>query len=67
MTAAFEREGVLAAAERLGRDGFRTTFVAAATNGVVDVDALLDAVTTSRAGVPHARNNEVGTIQPVEE
>ena len=68
VTAAFEHKGVLAAADRLGRDGFRTTFVAARPDGVVDVDALLDAVDERTALVSLMLvNNEVGTIQPVEE
>jgi cysteine desulfurase len=68
VTAAFEHKGVLAAADRLARDGFRTTFVAAAANGVVDVEALLDAVDERTALVSLMLvNNEVGTIQPVEE
>ena len=67
VTAAFEHKGVLAAADRLGREGFRTTFVGATANGVVDVDALLDAVDERTALVSLMLvNNEVGTIQPVE-
>lgn len=68
VTAAFEHKGVLAAADRLEREGFRTVRVGAATTGIVDVDALLAAVDERTALVSLMLvNNEVGTIQPLDE
>jgi cysteine desulfurase len=68
VTAAFEHKGVLAAADRLEREGFRTVRVGAAASGVVDVDALLAAVDDHTAVVSLMLvNNEVGTIQPLDE
>jgi cysteine desulfurase len=67
VTAAFEHKGVLAAADRLGREGFRIVRVGAAATGIVDVDALLDAVDERTVVVSLMLvNNEVGTIQPLE-
>ena len=66
VTAAFEHKGVLAATERLGRDGFRCTTVGASRGGIVDVDALVAAVDERTAVVSLMLvNNEVGTIQPL--
>ena len=68
VTAAFEHKGVLAAADRLEREGFRTVRVGAATTGIVDVDAVLAAVDERTAVVSLMLvNNEVGTIQPLDE
>jgi cysteine desulfurase len=48
--------------------GFRVTCVPVGEDGVVDVEAVADAITdrTTLVSVMHA-NNEIGTIQPVEE
>ena len=68
VTAAFEHKGVLAAADRLEREGFRTVRVGAAPSGIVDVEALLAAVDERTAVVSLMLvNNEVGTIQPLDE
>jgi cysteine desulfurase len=68
VTAAFEHKGVLAAADRLEREGFRTVRVGATASGIVDVDALLAAVDDRTAVVSLMLvNNEVGTIQPLDE
>jgi cysteine desulfurase len=67
VTAAFEHKGVLAAADRLEREGFHTVRVGAAASGVVDVDALMAAVDDHTAVVSLMLvNNEVGTIQPLD-
>lgn len=68
VTAAFEHKGVLAAADRLEREGFRVVRVDAAATGIVDVDAFLAAV-DERTTVASLMlvNNEVGTIQPLDE
>lgn len=63
-----EHSAVMHTAEQLEREGFRVTRVPVDGSGVVDVTALERAVTprTVLVSVMHA-NNEVGTIQPVEE
>jgi len=68
VTTAFEHKGVLASCERLAAEGFRTTTVALPASGVVDVDALLAEVDDRTALVSVMLvNNEVGTVQPVDE
>jgi cysteine desulfurase len=68
VTAAFEHKGVLAATDRLEREGFHTVRVGAAATGIVDVDALLAALDDHTAVVSLMLvNNEVGTIQPLDE
>jgi cysteine desulfurase len=68
VTTAFEHKGVLAAAGRLGTEGFRVSIAPVTATGIVDLDAFaahLDDRTAlvSVMGV----NNEVGTIQPLPE
>jgi cysteine desulfurase len=68
VTTAFEHKGVLAAAHRLEREGFRVTEARVTPAGLVDLDDLaarLDGRTAvvSVMGV----NNELGTIQPLPE
>ena len=68
VTAAFEHKGVLAAVDRLEREGFRPVRVGAGADGIVDVDALLAAVDERTVVVSLMLvNNEVGTIQPLDE
>jgi cysteine desulfurase len=66
VTTAFEHKGVLAACDRLGKEGFRTSLVAVTSGGIVDLDAL-DAAVDDRTVVVSVMlvNNEVGTIQPL--
>ncbi len=67
VTAAFEHKGVLAAADRLVREGFRIRRVDATSRGIVDVDALIAAIDPGTAVVSVMLvNNEVGTIQPLD-
>jgi cysteine desulfurase len=66
VTSAIEHKGVLAAAERLGSEGFRTSTVGVDRGGVVDLDELDAAVDEHTAMVSVMLvNNEVGTIQPL--
>src|SRR5258708_29690528 len=44
VTVAFEHKAVLASCDRLERDGFRVTRVPAGRDGVIDLDALDDAL-----------------------
>ena len=68
VTTAFEHKGVLAAADRLERDGFRVRRVGVDRRGLVDLDALAAALDTRTVVVSVMLvNNEVGTIQPLDE
>jgi cysteine desulfurase len=63
---AFEHHAVLDAAARLGKDGFDVTVVRVGRDGVIDPDAVADAVTAKTIlSSVMAVNNEIGTIQPV--
>ena len=68
VTTSFEHKGVLAACDRLEREGFRVGRVAVDRGGVVDLDALAGALdeTTVMVSVMLV-NNEVGTIQPLDD
>ena len=63
-----EHEAVLVTLKALVRRGWRTTLLPVDRTGIVDPDALSDALTddTAIVSVMHA-NNELGTIQPVAE
>ncbi len=68
VTSAIEHKGVLAAAKRLGTEGFRVATVGVDSGGVLDLDQL-EAVVDDRTAVVSVMlvNNEVGTIQPLAE
>jgi cysteine desulfurase len=68
ITTAVEHHAVLHEAERLEQEGFRVTYLPVDREGFVDLAALeraLDGETTL-VSVMYA-NNEVGTIEPIEE
>jgi cysteine desulfurase len=66
VTTAFEHKGVLAACDRLAREGFAVRRVAVDADGIVDLDALADAIDESTGVVSVMLvNNEVGTVQPL--
>ena len=66
VTTGIEHKAVLAATERLAREGTRVTSVPATDAGVVDLDALSDALDERTAVVSVMLvNNEVGTVQPL--
>lgn len=68
VTTVFEHHAVLDPAERLGKDGFKTTEVRVTRDGVVDLDALADALDDRTVVVSVMLvNNEVGTVQPLDE
>ena len=68
ITTAVEHHAVLHAAEWLEKQGFRVTFLPVDAAGVVDLDALAAALGPETVLVSiMLANNEVGTIQPVEE
>ena len=68
VTTAIEHKAVLDSAAALSREGFEVTVVPVGPDGVVDPEAIRAALRpdTLLVSVMHA-NNEVGTIQPVEE
>lgn len=68
VTCAFEHKAVLAACDRLEREGFRVQRVPATRAGLVDLDALADALDEGTVVVSLMLvNNEVGTVQPIAE
>ncbi len=68
ITTAIEHHGVLHAAERLEQEGFRVTYLGVDGEGFIDLQDLEHAVTDDTALVSIMYvNNEVGTIEPIEE
>jgi cysteine desulfurase len=68
VTTGIEHKAVLGACGRLARDGFRVTRVPATASGVVDLDALADALDEHTAVVSVMLvNNETGIVQPLDE
>ena len=68
ITAAIEHHAVLHAAERLEEEGFRVTYLGVDGEGFIDLQDLEHAVTDATALVSIMFvNNEVGTIEPIEE
>jgi cysteine desulfurase len=68
VTTAFEHKGVLASCDRLEAEGFRVARLLVPASGVVDPDAVIEAVDDRTAVVSVMLvNNEVGTVQPLEE
>lgn len=68
ITTTVEHPAILRSCERLEMDGFRVTYVPVDRDGLVLMEQLREAVEdrTILISVMHA-NNEVGTIQPLEE
>jgi cysteine desulfurase len=68
LTSAIEHPAVLAVAKWLEKRGFSATFVPVGSDGLVDPDEVKKALRddTIIVSIMHA-NNEVGTIQPIEE
>jgi cysteine desulfurase len=68
ITTAIEHPAVLNTCAELERRGHEVTYVSAGSNGVVDPEDVRKALrhNTSLISVMHV-NNEIGTIQPVEE
>jgi cysteine desulfurase len=65
---AIEHPAILQTADYLEKKGMDVTYVPVDEDGTVDVDFLKDAITDQTAiiSIMHA-NNELGTIQPIEE
>jgi cysteine desulfurase len=68
IASSIEHEAVLVTLRALARRGWRTTLLPVGETGIVDPQALKDAMTddTAIVSVMHA-NNEIGTLQPVAE
>ena len=68
VTTAIEHKAVLDSMAALARDGFEVTVVPVSGEGIVDPEAVRAAIRpdTVLVSVMHA-NNEVGTVQPLEE
>ena len=68
VTTAFEHKGVLASCDRLAAEGFRVVELPVPASGVLDPDAVAAAVDDATVLVSVMLvNNEVGTIQPLDE
>jgi cysteine desulfurase len=68
ITTAIEHDAVLNACRALGARGVSVTYVPAERDGIVSLDAIRSALRpeTALISVMHA-NNEIGTLQPIEE
>ncbi len=68
ITSKFEHHAVLHTVQALQRHGFSFTFVDIDKSGFVDINQIEDAIRddTILISIMHA-NNEIGTIQPIEE
>ncbi len=68
ITTTIEHEAVLNACQELEREGAAVTYLAVNENGLIDVEELRKAIRpeTVLITVMHA-NNELGTVQPLEE
>ncbi|MCD6505370.1 cysteine desulfurase NifS [Candidatus Poribacteria bacterium] len=68
ITSAIEHHAVLNTCKYLERKGFEVTYLRVDEYGVVDLNQLVDSITdrTVLITIMHA-NNEIGTIQPLEE
>ena len=68
ITIKIEHHAILHTAMALEKEGFQVTFLDVDKNGRVDLEELKQAITPDTALVSiMAANNEVGTIQPIEE
>jgi cysteine desulfurase len=68
ITSSIEHHAILNTCKFMEKEGYKTTYLPVDKDGVVDLDALKNAITdkTILITIMYA-NNEVGTIQPIEE
>lgn len=68
ITSKIEHPAVLESCKRLEKEGFEVSYISVDENGIIDLEELKKAVkpTTVLISVMFA-NNEIGTIQPIEE
>ncbi|HEY3282446.1 MAG TPA: aminotransferase class V-fold PLP-dependent enzyme [Armatimonadota bacterium] len=68
VTTAFEHHAILRTSEHLEEQGWRVTYVAPTAEGLIDPSRVADAMTDGTALVSvMLANNEIGTLQPLEE
>ena len=68
ITLATEHKAVLDSAQRLAQEGFRVTYALIQPDGLVDLEALKQAITGKTLLVSiMAANNEIGVLQPLTE
>ena len=68
ITTAFEHHAVLEPMKRLEKEGFTVTYLPVYENGIVKLSDLEAAITPETSFVSvMAANNEIGTVQPVDE
>ena len=68
ITSAIEHHAVLNAAEYLEKQGFRVTYVPVDASGLVDPGVIEDSITDTTVLISiMTANNEIGTIEPVQE
>ncbi|MBE0460020.1 MAG: IscS subfamily cysteine desulfurase [Candidatus Aminicenantes bacterium] len=68
ITSSIEHPAVMNTAKYLEKNGIKVTYVPVDKYGMIDIDFLKDSITpkTALISIMHA-NNEIGTIQPIEE
>jgi cysteine desulfurase len=68
ITSAIEHPAIIETGHYLQRKGYKVTYVPVDTTGMIDLEFLEKAITPQTAiiSIMHA-NNEIGTIQPIEE
>ncbi len=68
ITSVIEHKAILDTCKRLEKDGFRVTYLGVGTDGLVDPNAVRNAITDKTILVSiMLANNEIGTVQPLEE
>lgn len=68
ITSAIEHHAVLHTCEYLEKNGFRVTYVGVDENGIIKLDELKKAICSETILITvMMANNEIGTIQPIEE
>lgn len=68
ITSNIEHPAVLKTCKTLEREGFRISYVPAKENGIIDIESLKKSIRSDTVLISiMAANNEVGTIQPIEE
>ena len=68
ITSKIEHPAVLETCKQLEKEGFEVTYIGVKENGIIDLDELKKAIKPSTVLITIMfANNEIGTIQPIEE